>query len=545
MGLVSSLRCPHSSGQLGARMFQLGSARKSSARLDAQLFGHVQAWVLPLAVPNAVAEALLPPGFELAAQRWTPPGQHPLLLVAQRLTEVNLRVDAKALPRVPFVDLRYNEFALTIPYARRTIARPGLVLERLLAYTPLALVDHALPAVSGLLAGFSQQVRRCRMDEFGAEVRAMSGDALQLAIQVEPAGDWLPSSELMGARLLGEAMTLTQLGPSPTEGLQVSDWRLERSTAQLQAIRATVDLGELGLPGLPRGRHLVGPVQPGEVGGLAVRGNWHMGLPRGLSDVDLESERVSWSHAHRPADVVQELKSRGDRAKETASPLGFFSVWFLGHVQRVLADCDRGVYTDPRAIGRILGGLCDRYVDAVRTAEAGFRPSQPWQVALAAGQDGRLLSLQHLALALNAHWGLDLGIVVADNVRADYLPRFAADLDRFFDSGQAELAEVSARLQAASGPHSPLAQAEPWGPRATGPARLSLPDLRSGAWEAARQLAALSPEHRVGQLAALEWRVARRADQLECYSALSAAQQRQALQAESGRIPELLARAFG
>ncbi len=521
-------------------MFQLGSARKSSARLDAQLFGQVQAWVLPLSLPSAVAEALLPPGFELAAQRWTPPGQHPLLLVAQRLTEVNLRVEAKALPRVPFVDLSYNEFALTIPYVRRTIARPGLVLERLLAYTPLSVVDHALPAVSGLLAGFSQQVRRCRLDEFGAEVRGLSGEAMQMAIQVEPAGDWLPSSELMGARLLGEAMMLTQLGPSPTGGLQVSDWCLERSTAQLQAIRATVDLGELGLPGLPRGRHLVAPLQPGEVGGLAVRGKWHTGLPRSLGDVALESERVSWSHAHRPTDVVKELQLRVDGAQAAGSPLGVFAVWFLRLVRRVLADCDRGAYADPRAIGRILGGLCDRYVDAVRTAEAGFRPSQPWQVALQASQDGRLLSLQHLALALNAHWGMDLGLVVADSVRADYLPQFRADLDRLLDSGEAELFEVSAKLQAAS---PPLAGAEPWGPAAQGPARLSLANLRSAAWETATQLAALSPEHRVGPLAALEWQVARRADQLESYGALSAAEQRQALQAESGRIAELLATA--
>ena len=521
-------------------MFQFGSARKPSARLDAQLFGHVQAWVLPLAVPNAVAEALLPPGLELAGQRWTPPGHHPLLLVAQRLTEVNLRVDAKALPRVPFVDLRYNEFALTIPYARRTIARPGLVLERLLAYTPLAMVDHPLPAVSGLLAGFSQQVRRCRVDDFSAEVRATSGDAPQLAIQVEAAGDWLPSAELPGARLLGEAMALTQLGPSPTAGLQVSDWRLERSTAQLQAIRATVDFGELGLPGLPRGRHLVAPLQPGEVGGLAVRGKWHMGLPRDLSEVELESERVSWSHAHRPADVIQELSKRLESAKTAASPIGYFCGWFLGHVRRVLSDCVRGVYADPRAMERILGGLCDRYVDAVRTAEAGFRPSQPWQVALAVGQEGRLLSLQHLALAVNAHWGMDLGIVVADNVRADFLPRFSADFERFLESGQAELLALSARLKSASGPDGPLGQAEPWGPHASGPARLSLPELRSAAWDAANQLAPLSPEHRAGPLAALEWRVARRADLLESYSALSADRQRQAVLAETGRTSELL-----
>lgn len=516
-------------------MFQLGSNRKATARLDARLTGDVEAWVLPLAVAAEVAEALLPPGLELASQRWTPPGQHPLLLVAQRLSHVN--VDSKALPRVPFVDFSYREFAVTVPYVRQVVARPGLLLEKLLAYTPLTLVDHPLPAVGGLIAGFAQQVRRCRIDDFGAEVRSPSGDALQLAIQIEPAGEWRPTSELQGARLIGEAVTLTQLGPSATGGLQVSDWRLERSTAQIQAIRATVDLRELGLAGLPRGRFLLAPLLPGEVGALAVRGHWHMGMPRNLADAELEPTRVSWSHAHKPADVLRELEMRLDRAQSHGLAMGYFEAWFLRLAARTLSAVDSGVFADPRAIGRVLGGLCDRYVDAARTAELGFRPSQPWQVALGAGADKTLLSLQHLALGLNAQWGFDLAVVVADSVRADFLARFHPDLERFFDLGEAELAAVAATLVARE---PALRGAEPWGPWALGPGRLSLAELRARAWEAACDLAALSPEHRTAPLAELEWQVSRRADQLDSYSALPPAEQRAALHNEHAQLSALL-----
>lgn len=516
-------------------MFQLGSHRKAMARLDARLTGDVHAWVLPLAVPVAVAEGLLPPGLELAAQRWTPPGQHPLLLVAQRLSHVN--VDSKTLPRVPFVDFSYREFAVTLPYVRQVVARPGLLLERLLAYTPLTLVDHALPAVGGLIAGFAQQVRRCRIDDFGAEVRSLSSDALQLSMQIEPAGEWRLTSELQGARLLGEAVTLPQLGPSPTAGLQVSDWRLERSTAQIQPIRATVDLGDLGLAGLPRGRYLLAPLLPGEVGALAVRGKWHMGMPRDLADVDLGPVRVSWSHAHKLTDVVRELQTRLDRAQSHGLAMGYFEVWFLRMALRARAAAEAGAFADAPAISRVLGGLCDRYIDAARTAELGFRPSQPWQVALGAGADKTLLSLQHLALGLNAQWGLDLAIVVADSVRADYLPRFLPDLEKLFDLGEEELAAVAALLVQRE---PALRGAEPWGPSALGPGRLSLAQLRARAWEAACELAALSPEHRLGPLAALEWQVARRADQLDCYSALPPAEQRAALHREHSQLHDSL-----
>jgi hypothetical protein len=67
-----------------------------------------------------------------------------------------------------------------------------------------------------------------------------------------------------------------------------------------------------------------------------------------------------------------------------------------------------------------------------------------------------------------------------------------------------------------------------------------LAELRARAWEAACDLAALSPEHRHAPLAELEWQVSRRADQLDSYSALPPAEQRAALKNEHAQMPALL-----
>jgi hypothetical protein len=205
-------------------------------------------------------------------------------------------------------------------------------------------------------------------------------------------------------------------------------------------------------------------------------------------------------------DVLAGLDAVIDRAMEEEDRRGYFAVLYRKVTAKVKEGIAAGAFEDAERMERLDVLFADRYLDAVRAADAGQPTTASWQLTFDAGAVRRYLILQHLLVGINAHINLDLGVAAAECSPGAELPGLRADYDRV----NATLAAMIGTVQ------RDLLRISPWmtwldrfGARTqTEVVRFSIVVARTGAWRFATELAATPEEAWEAAIAARDRAVA-------------------------------------
>lgn len=191
---------------------------------------------------------------------------------------------------------------------------------------------------------------------------------------------------------------------------------------------------------------------------------------------------ASFERARRDLDHIRDV-CRAERHRN-----GFFAAMYGRVTAAVEARARAGRFTDPDGMEAFVGRFAARYVEAFWARAAGQPTTASWRVAFDAAETDAPLVVQHLALGMNAHINLDLGIVTAEAADANGT---VEHLRRDFLAINDVLAELVDRCQAAVVASSPVLAVvddllDSHDESAT---RFSLRLARSGAWDFAERLA--------------------------------------------------------
>jgi hypothetical protein len=199
-------------------------------------------------------------------------------------------------------------------------------------------------------------------------------------------------------------------------------------------------------------------------------------------------------------------------ARARSSRVGYFAALYRKVTARVQQGIAEGFFDDGPRMERLDVCFANRYLEALRTWEAGGRPTRCWEVAFAAGGERRPLVLQHLLLGINAHINLDLGVASAATAPAGALPGLRRDFDRINETLASMVGQV----------RRDLAEVSPWigladrvgGRTDDEVVRFSIEVARAEAWRFAAELAPLPSEGWAGPIGGRDTRVARLADRV-------------------------------
>ena len=157
----------------------LEDLQAADPRLTVEYVGQYDAYVFFLDRPCDQVEALLPPiGITLAPQNLTPPGRHPLILMAGRQSNVRpraVRKDAVTGLKQYGLTMNYLELIVAVPFVRRG-GNPAPYTE-LVCSTRLVL-DRYGPTMLGWLCGFPKIVGQISWNAPSYEVTTLQGDPL-------------------------------------------------------------------------------------------------------------------------------------------------------------------------------------------------------------------------------------------------------------------------------------------------------------------------------------------------------------------------------
>jgi hypothetical protein len=194
------------------------------------------------------------------------------------------------------------------------------------------------------------------------------------------------------------------------------------------------------------------------------------------------------------------------RAVERGSRIGYFAAVYRKVTAKIAEGIASGFFDDGVRMERFDVVFADRYLAALEDYERGGTPTRSWQLAFEATTASRLIVLQHLLVAMNAHVNLDLGVAAATVAPDRALPGLRRDFDR--------INEILASM-VASVEHD-LAEVSPWiglldrigGRHDEEVIRFSIEAARTGAWRFAVELAPLAQDHWAGAIRARDARVA-------------------------------------
>ena len=205
-------------------------------------------------------------------------------------------------------------------------------------------------------------------------------------------------------------------------------------------------------------------------------------------------------------DVLDALGEVVRRVRDGGSPLGYFAAMYRTVTAKVKEGIRAGFFDDGERMERLDVVFARRYLSALRTFEAGGRPTRSWELAFHAARSRRPIVLQQLLLGINAHINLDLGIATAESAPGPALPALRRDFDRINEI----LATVLEEMQRSMASISPcLGMLDRVGGRHDDEViRFSMDKARAGAWRFATELAPLDPEAWSGPIGARDGRVA-------------------------------------
>lgn len=206
-------------------------------------------------------------------------------------------------------------------------------------------------------------------------------------------------------------------------------------------------------------------------------------IPAGPHDPGSSPRPATDTFAH----AVRDLEHIVDTTRTTGDRKGYFAAMYSRVTLAVQQRTASGTFDDAARMERFVARFARRYTDAFWARAAGQPTTRSWALAFdAAGQSGPLV-LQHLALGMNAHINLDLGIVAAELARPGPVETLAGDFGAINDV----LAHLVDRCQDALVAASPaLGLVDQLLDRHDeNLARFSLRVARDGAWRFAQQLA--------------------------------------------------------
>lgn len=177
--------------------------------------------------------------------------------------------------------------------------------------------------------------------------------------------------------------------------------------------------------------------------------------------------------------IVASCRAADDRS-------GYFAAMYARVTAAVQHRASTGRFSDTAGMGRFVDAFARRYTDAYRARASGEPTTRSWEVAFDAASTSGPLVLQHLALGMNAHINLDLGIVAAERARGSSLQSLSDD----FLAINAVLGELVDRCQDALVAASPVMGLvdDLLDTHDEGLARFSLEIARDRAWDFAAQL---------------------------------------------------------
>ena len=127
------------------------------------------------------------------------------------------------------------------------------------------------------------------------------------------------------------------------------------------------------------------------------------------------------------ADVIDRLETIIRDAIHEGSRLGYFAALYNRVTIRVHEGIKRGEFADNERMERFDVMFANRYLDAYDHWHAGELPSRSWLQTFEAAARPDLTVLQHLALGMNAHIDLDLGVAAARTSPGEGLPALKTD----------------------------------------------------------------------------------------------------------------------
>lgn len=184
------------------------------------------------------------------------------------------------------------------------------------------------------------------------------------------------------------------------------------------------------------------------------------------------------------------------------SRIGFFAAlyWQVAVAEgKALAE---GKFKDPVLFEQVSTVFFGRYaaaVDRFRSGPPEPPPSASWLVSFVAARDADLVVVQHLLLGANAHINFDLAIAIAECVPQSQMDAFRPDFEYLNEVFRGVIHTTVANV-------SRVSRVLSWVGFVTGRGEdiligFSLRRAREGAWKAAGELAAMTPDQRTAAIA--------------------------------------------
>lgn len=188
-------------------------------------------------------------------------------------------------------------------------------------------------------------------------------------------------------------------------------------------------------------------------------------------------------------EVLAALTAILEKSLAEKTRIGYFAALYLRvtwAVKRAIVAGD--VFQDNARMEKLDVTFANRFLEAWTQWTNGEEPTKPWQIAFGALESDTYMVLQHLAVGMNAHINLDLGVATEQTMRElgqpledihDDFNMINTILDRLIGIVQVQLSELSDAFKKiehlAPGLQNKLMQA-------------IMEGIRNGAWELATRL---------------------------------------------------------
>lgn len=140
----------------------------------------------------------------------------------------------------------------------------------------------------------------------------------------------------------------------------------------------------------------------------------------------------AWNIPHSISTMPESLRVLADIiewSKDNRSPLGYFAALYTKVGRRIDEAIKADKFEHPDKLRHLDVVFFNRYLDALHLWHSGSRPTLPWKLACDATGNSKLIVLQHLLLAMNAHIDLDLSIATSQAIPGDELVDFETDFN--------------------------------------------------------------------------------------------------------------------
>lgn len=235
----------------------------------AYAYGHLEVTIVVLAPPNPTVTGLLPAGLALAAQDFSRPGTHPVVLMFGH----HFHVRQWFMP--PTAGGSYDEWIVAVPFLGRAgDSQPWSCMSRLY-------LDKLWYVLLGWMYGYPKKLARTLVNDTQTSyiVETFPDGKPQVAMTSQAQGPSIPFMALPGAAPLAQIFQqpfVQHLGPMPWLGSRM--W-FELDSAIVQPMTTQFQLTAGCAPGLDAMSMDVGSIVTGIPGAFHISCDWMLSRP--------------------------------------------------------------------------------------------------------------------------------------------------------------------------------------------------------------------------------------------------------------------------